>query len=129
MCVLRNEVTRRYRAKEILQMAYPEVIAEEQHMILEMEQEIKDLKELVEWWKDACTKSTQREEMLHKRLHTPEQQKDIEAIVRDMLDEADYEDDNDKMRELRKIFWTAGDTDKQIEAEGYDRSEVEPIPF
>jgi len=48
---------------------------------------------------------------------------DVVSIIRDMLDEADYEDDNEKMRELRKMLWNDSDTDKQIAAEGYGYDE------
>lgn len=46
-------------------------------------------------------------------------QNEVESLVREMLDEAIYEEDSDRMKQLRKILWTDDDTEKQIEAEGY----------
>jgi len=51
------------------------------------------------------------------------------SLWREYLDEANIEDDSKWESEARQILWTNSDAEKQIAVEGYDRSEVEPIPF
>jgi len=58
-----------------------------------------------------------------KRDNAREVNIELEKIVRDMLDEIEYDDDTEHTRELRKMLWNDSDTDKQMEAEGFDRDE------
>ncbi len=53
----------------------------------------------------------------------------LSELWRDHLDEAGIEDDNEWEKEARQILWNDSDAEKSIEAEGYDRSECEPVPF
>ena len=86
-------------------------------VIGDLEQELKAMKDRMEWWRDACEKSVQREKNLNGRLHITEPQADVEKLIRNILDEAEYEDDDENMRELRKTLWNDGDSEKQYQAE------------
>lgn len=54
---------------------------------------------------------------------------DALELVRNILDETYPQDDDENMGRLRKMLKNESDTEKQIDADGYDRDEVEPIPF
>ncbi len=47
---------------------------------------------------------------------------DAMELIRNILNETDPQDDDENMRELRKIAWNASDTEKQLDAE-------ESVPF
>lgn len=115
-------------------MAHLDIVAEEHTMILDMEQEIMELKkeqEEMEWLKanlEAAEEAKRRwmkSAMDYKRgwAASREQATNMEILVRNILDETELEDDDENMRELRKMLWDNSDTEKQLEAEYADCDE------
>ena len=94
-------------------------IAELNEEILWLKANLKAAEKAKELWKDDA---------LDRKKKATDSSR-TETLVRNILDETDPEDDDENMGELRQILWNASDTDKQTEAEGYDKDKVEPIPF
>ena len=89
---------------------------------MQLERELKDLNEKMLWWEDACKKSVEREKNLSKRLYLSDEQRDLEILWREHLDQTDPEDDNEQEAAARQILWNDKDTEKQRAAE-------ESVPF
>lgn len=118
-------------------MAHHEIVAEEQHTILDMEQEIIKLKAECEelrgsrdYWVDSynreclrTTKEAKKPDSYRKQLQK------MESLWRNHLNECDPQDDNDWEAEARQILCNASDIEKKIAVDGYDETDREYVPF
>ena len=122
-------------------MAYPEILDIEHGVIIDLEIENMQLRDDLE----ATQKKLEEAEALlaittdvlrgnaalfGKRYIKARAESDkLSELWRDHLDECDPEDDNDWESEARQILYDAGDIEKKIAVDGYDKSEREYVPF
>lgn len=106
-------------------------------MVLDLEEDITNLKAELEetkqggsyWWKKWQTANDAIQEWMNKWRNAEDNVIKLESLWRNHLDESDPQDDNEWEAQARQILWNASDTEKQIEAEGYDRDDRVDVLF
>lgn len=114
---------------------------EEHTMILDMEQDMTELKDELEATRKKLKGAERLLEitekvlrgnvsLIRKRLNEAKAEADkFSQLWRDHLDECDPQEDNDQEAEARQMLYNNGDREKQIASEGYDKSDSEYVPF
>jgi F0F1-type ATP synthase membrane subunit b/b' len=85
--------------------------------IEELKSEIEEMRKSRDFWLDSYNRECKR---------TAEAKKvsgNAEVLIRNILNETELDDDDENLRELRKIYWDDSDTEKQLKAEYSDCDE------
>lgn len=88
--------------------------------LAEIEKENKDLKRLYKEERLYARDQRDRQESWRRMISGEKSATDALELVRNILDETDCEDDDENMKELRKMTWNSSDEDKRFESENAD---------